>query len=246
MVADLHNGSTQQPPSSRAACPDPDGRPRHDGIAVRTPLLIAVAVLLLAAACSGDGGDSADDVVAFCETLESSSEIDADGLSIDPAAFDELVELAPSEISDAVGTLANTLRSAEEIGDEDLAALFAALFDPDARGARQELHSYARTTCLIDVSSGELAALQCWLDENFPTQRWKDGLVVDVELDEGGVAGISAQVAGTPLGDDVIDACEALSVYLYSEREGTGAVTIEQGGRVLASRLGPEARCQRP
>ena len=205
-----------------------------------------VALVVFVSACSGGDGDDGDQVVAFCERLEQAGTIDTDGLTVDPAALDELVDLAPDEIRPATEQMRNTLSDIDDLESDDLAALFSLAFDPEARDARQDMLNYARTTCLIDVSTGEIAALRQFLDENFANQRWVDELALDVEIDEAGLVGVSAEFEGVPLGDDALDACDALGVYLYVEREGSGAVTVSRGGETLASRLGPEASCQRP
>jgi len=201
------------------------------------------AVILLGSACSDDGDEG--DPEAFCELLvEGVGQADGD---VDPAEFEALAEVAPSEVISAVEKLAVTATDVETLDYTDREALFAASFDPDATEARQELEVYAIEECDIPVDQALLEAeLAEFLAINFTDARWLDDIEVSVSIESGVISGIEANHLSRPLAGDSVEVCRALAVYLYEVSGGDGPVRVFLGEKLLVSRENREATCQRP
>lgn len=216
---------------------------------VRKLLVVLCAVALFASAC---GGDDPGDKEAFCGQLREGRGIASPEATINPADFELLGAVAPKEIRSAVTKLANTARSLDEIGDSDLEALFAAAFDPEAETARLELFAYAENDCGIDseglqADAARLAAIEDvreYVTNNFGGASWADALTYRVDNDQDGLNGVTAVFRRRAIGDEALDVCRALSVYLYELHEGEGAVAVERGAQDLAMRSGPDATCE--
>ena len=91
------------------------------------------------------------------------------------------------------------------------------------------------------------ADLADYLDTNFGTTEWVDEIEVAVAFEFGRLDSLEASFRDDPAdADHALAACNALAVYLYELRDGTGSVLVVLDGELLASRTGPDGVCVRP
>ena len=102
--------------------------------------------------------DYQGDLTAFCaRVVRSESQPDA------VSYYESLVEVAPRDIRSTVQRLQDATRDLRELQEgEDIAAYFAAAFDPEQRTAEIELENYANSECqLEDVCDSARPAFFC-------------------------------------------------------------------------------------
>lgn len=207
---------------------------------------VAVAVAVLAVSCSGESGG---DPVAFCELLaEGVGRADGD---VDPAEFDQLAEVAPEGISGTVEDLRNAAVDLSEIAETaTLEELFARAFDPEAREARRDLDRWAVVECQLPIDLEAIRAdLDSFLATNYTGAGWVDIVEIDLEVVDGRLESITAELT-TGLGPDAIEpafeACRGLSVYLYELQGGDGPVRVVHDDETVVSRIERETDCRQP
>lgn len=89
--------------------------------------------------------DYQGDLAEFCARVEKS-----DSQSDEVSYYESLVEVAPRDIRATVTRLQDATRDLIELRDgEDIAAYFAAAFDPEQRTAELELQNYANDECRL-------------------------------------------------------------------------------------------------
>ena len=106
--------------------------------------------------------DYQGDLTAFCARVvrsEARSDSQPDAVSY----YESLVEVAPRDIRSTVQRLQDATRDLRELrAGEDIAAYFAAAFDPEQRTAEDELQNYANEECqLEDVCDSARPAFFC-------------------------------------------------------------------------------------
>lgn len=196
----------------------------------------------------GDGGD----LEAYCQLLVDGTGLSASNEVVQAADFALLLEVAPSEIREAVQELTNTTRGLRDI--DELDQLFSAAFDPDAQAARTAFTDHAVRVCGVD--SGALPAgsvdstaalvdeVEAFVEGNFAAAGWVPKVRYDIERADGEVDGITVTFIIDPEDDEPVRACSAVAVYLYELRQGAGEVTVVADGLVVARRAGPDATCE--
>ena len=221
---------------------------------LRSILTVCLALSLVTAACSKETVDPGDPV-AFCDLLRQGI-----GLGNSTDGLVDLEAVAPPEIQTQVRELANSARSLDDIADTELEELFAAAFDPEAIEARAALNQYAVDQCGSGIDTdgttqastfeNEIAArndLQTYLNDNFGNSAWVDGIAIEAIFAFGVLDSVEAQFKRVPKNtDESLEACSALSVYLYELQSGSGSVSVNHGDDVLASRTDPEGLCIQP
>ena len=203
-----------------------------------------VAISVLAAAC---GGSDDGDVAAYCELVNN-------GVGIQDGVFEGLLEVAPPDIRDAVNELANTTRGFDDI--DELDELFDAAFDPDAQAARLAFSTHAEDICEYEPPPEEEEAFQFssngielreYVSANFGNDDWPDKVTYRVaEASDGQIFEVTARFIESPQGDEALDACAALGVWLYVALGAAGEVRVEHEGEVVAQRLTQTATCEAP
>lgn len=222
-------------------------------MAVVAVIVFAVIVVLLIRRPWSTPVDPGDPQ-AFCNQLEEGVGLTGE---VNPAEFDALSVTAPPEIRVVVNQLRNSARDLTEIANDDpinLAELFSARFDPEALDARTRLETYAVDVCGIDLEAGvpvpveELQSqLRSYLDTNHSTAPWISKLDARPVVENGQLDSILARFTSADQGDELREACEALSVYLYAVRGASGSVAVEyvdDAGRSAIGRVGPGAICE--
>jgi hypothetical protein len=213
----------------------------------------ALVFAILVAACSAT--EDPGDPEAFCALLRDGIGLSAGGTD----GLDALEAAAPPEIRSTVRELANTVRSLDEIPDDELGELFSAAFDPEAVEARNGLRTYAVEQCgstsvpvdqavdgVVDEADAE-AQLASYIATNFGTTTWAGQLSVDAGFAFGRLDSLHAEFADDPdAPDDALAACNALAVFLYEIESGSGEIRVTHGDTLLAGRSGPSAPCVRP
>lgn len=221
---------------------------------LRSILAVCLALSLVAAACSKETVDPGDPV-AFCDLLRQGI-----GLGNSTDGLVDLEAVAPPEIRTQVRELANSARSLDDIADTELEELFSAAFDPEAIEARAALNQYAIDQCGSGIDTdgtteastfeNEIAArndVQTYLNDNFGSSDWVDGIAIEAIFAFGVLDSVEAQFKRAPKNtDESLEACNALSVYLYALQSGSGSVSVNHGDDVLASRTDPEGLCIQP
>ena len=208
-----------------------------------------VAISVLAASC---GGSDDGDIDAYCELVNNGvGTVQPDDGPID---FTPLLDVAPPDISDAVNELANTTREFDDI--EELDELFDAAFDPDAQAARLAFNTHATDVCGYEPPADEEESLRFssngiqlreYVSENFGSDAWPDKVVYRVaEASDGQIFDVTARFIDDPEGDEALDACAALGVWLYVAIAADGEVRVEHEGEVVAQRLTRSATCEVP
>ena len=102
--------------------------------------------------------DYQGDLTAFCaRVVRSESQPDA------VSYYESLVEVAPRDIRSTVQRLQDATRDLQDLREgEDIAAYFAAAFDPEQQTAENELQNYANDECqLEDVCDSARPAFFC-------------------------------------------------------------------------------------
>jgi len=220
-------------------------------LAVVAVVVFAVIVVLLIRRPWSTPVDPGDPK-AFCNQLEEGVGL-TDG-EVNPAEFEALSLTAPPEIRVVVNQLRNSARDLSEIANDDpinLAELFSARFDPEALDARQRLEDYAVEDCGIDLEAGvpvpveELQSqLRSYLETNHSTAPWFANIDVRPVVENGQLHSILAGFLSPAAGDELREACEALSVYLYAVRGAAGSVGVQDyNSTVIMRRAGPNAVC---
>ncbi len=212
-------------------------------------LAALVAIAVIASACGGGGGG---DLEAYCELLSEGKGLSASNEVVQAADFAALLEVAPAEVRDAVQELTNTTRGLRDI--DELDQLFSAAFDPEAQAARTGFTQHAVTVCGVDSATlppGEVdttAALvddvEAYVESNFAAASWVPKVRYDVDRVDGDLDGITVTFIIDAEGDEPINACNALAVYLYELRRGAGEVAVVSDGLVVTRRAGPDASCE--
>jgi hypothetical protein len=211
-----------------------------------------LALLALGAATLVSCGDEVGDKEAFCQLLRQGVGIGSDDAEVSPADFDALSEVAPEDIARAVKALANAARNIDLIPNEDLGALFDAAFSDETAEARGELLAYGTEQCGIEgLRDGEVSSDLAVLTElreyvvgNFPDEPWTEVVDYDVSRQADDSLDIEVRFRTEPLPALALEACNAVSVFLYAVREETGAVHVRsKSGTLVAQRQGPDAPC---
>ncbi len=221
----------------------------HDG-PVRHRLLAALVVVAvpLSACGGGDGGD----LEAYCQLLVEGKGLTASNEVVQAEDLAALLKVAPREIRDAVQELSNTTRGLRDI--DELDQLFSAAFDPDAQAARAAFTEHAVRGCGLDSTTlpagpvDSTAALvdgvEAYVEGNFAGAAWVPKVRYDIQRVDGGLDGITVTFIIDAEGDEPIQACNAVAVYLYALSGGRGEVAVVADGLVVARRAGPEAPCE--
>ena len=111
--------------------------------------------------------DYQGDLTAFCARVvrsEASSDSQSSESQTDAVSYYEsLVEVAPRDIRSTVQRLQDATRDLRDLREgEDIAAYFAAAFDPEQQTAERELQTYANDECqLEDVCDSARPAFFC-------------------------------------------------------------------------------------
>ena len=111
--------------------------------------------------------DYQGDLTAFCaRVVRSEARSDSQSSDSQPDAvsyYESLVEVAPRDIRSTVQRLQDATRDLRELREgEDIAAYFAAAFDPEQQTAERELQHYANEECqLEDVCDSARPAFFC-------------------------------------------------------------------------------------
>ena len=116
--------------------------------------------------------DYQGDLTAFCarivrgETGSESQSSDSQSRDSQPDAvsyYESLVEVAPRDIRSTVQRLQDATRDLQDLREgDDIAAYFAAAFDPEQQTAERELQNYANDECqLEDVCDSARPAFFC-------------------------------------------------------------------------------------
>ena len=111
--------------------------------------------------------DYQGDLAAFCaRVVRSEARSDSqsgDSQSDEVSYYESLVEVAPRDIRSTVQRLQDATRDLRELREgEDIAAYFAAAFDPEQQTAERELQHYANEECqLEDVCDSARPAFFC-------------------------------------------------------------------------------------
>lgn len=214
---------------------------------LRLLAVLGATVLVLGACAGGDDGD----IDAFCDLIREGVGIDAgDGL-VDAADYDRLLDVAPDDIAETIGRLANASRDLREITDLD--DLFDAAFDPEAQAAREAFAAYIVEACgldadalprgRIDSSADLLAELVDYVQANFANETWTSKVRFDIERDNGELDGITVSFAVDSVGDEPLSVCNALRPWLYRIRAAEGPIEVVGGDLLLARSDGPDTNC---
>lgn len=195
---------------------------------------------------------------AFCDVLRDAAgapDLESDeGL----AAFRELAENAPDEISDDMGVVIGAIERLEELDENDPEAFeefFAIALDPSFVAATENLESFAVDECGLPPdafdddegveslddgeSSGESAdaalgggveidGLQEYLEANAPGEAWVENIV------GWSVIGSQVFVSGTDLEPDALEACAAILAYSVSVEPSVTVTVADLDGAELA------------
>ena len=111
--------------------------------------------------------DYQGDLAVFCaRVVRSEARSDSQARESQPDAvsyYESLVEVAPRDIRSTVQRLQDATRDLRELREgEDIAAYFAAAFDPEQQTAERELQHYANEECqLEDVCDSARPAFFC-------------------------------------------------------------------------------------
>lgn len=208
-----------------------------------------VTVGLITAAC---GGDDNGDLEAYCELIQRGIGLSASNQSVQATEYEQLREVAPPEIRDSVQELLNTTRGFSDI--EELDQLFDAAFDPDAQAARTEFFEHAQAICgyegaavaadRVTASTDTLNDLRSYVSSNFGTESWTAKVRFDPVETGDVLTDVEVTFIIPPEDDEPLEACNAVAVYLYELRDGTGAVTVVSDDLIVAGRSGPGAGCE--
>lgn len=218
--------------------------------AVRTragALLTAIAVVV--AAC---GGGNSGDLETYCALLRDGVGLRASNTSVQESEFEQLLEVAPSDVRGAVLELSNATRSLEDI--DELDQLFDAAFDPDAQAARVAFNEHAAQACgvsgqaipggAVATTAGIVADLRAYVDNNFSGSAWLPKVRYDVQLADEELDGVKVTFVVGASDDEATQACAAISVYVYELRGANGEVTVVDDGLVTVRRASADALCE--
>lgn len=179
---------------------------------------LTASLALTGVACSSGGG--AGDLEAFCEQARSLDELaDDDDFEAGMAAFDELVDEAPSDIKAEVEKFRTLLERMEglEGADEDdpgaMAEAMGLIFDPELMEAGEKLEAYLEEECGIEPEEGFTP-----IDEADDTSE---------ELDD--PSGTTDSTADDDLGDDPLAGAtiESLEAYVDdADPDGAGSAAM--------------------
>ncbi len=209
-----------------------------------------VALALLATACGG--GDEGDQE-AYCAFITTNG-VGTD-TSLSAEDLDQLLQVAPPDIRDAVQELLNTTREFVEI--EEIDELFDAAFDPDAQAAREEFNTYASDVCGFDgeaisqqatsASATLLSSVRRYVRDNFGSSDWTDKVAYQIEeATDGQILDITVTFIVEADGDEPSEACTALGIWLYEVRNSGGSVEVIDDDEVVVHRLSREDSCVEP
>ena len=204
---------------------------------------------IVVAAC---GGGNSGDLDAYCDLLSDGVGLRAANTSVQESEFDQLLDVAPSDIREAVRELSNTTRSLDEI--EEVDQLFAAAFDPDAQAARTAFNDHAALACGVTgqaLVTGAVAAnaeivsdLRAYVDNNFSGSGWLPKVRYDLELEDEILDGVQVTFVVGAQSDEAAQACAAISVYVFELRGATGSVSVIDDGSVVFQRADATASCE--
>lgn len=213
--------------------------------------LFAFATIVAAMVGSGCS-ESVDpgDVAAFCD-LVSTGAVPTSS-DADPTALAALQAVAPPDIRPTIARLQESASRLGELADDDLDGLFAAQFNPDALDAQEELETYATATC--GAQPGEQATvdpqiakqLNDYLALSAAGQRWLESIQVIPTSVDGHAQSVRVVFVSEPEDGEAEEVCVNVSGWLYGAVGGTGAVTVDYRGAILAQRVGPEGTCAVP
>ncbi|MGI9622572.1 MAG: hypothetical protein ACR2PK_07025 [Acidimicrobiales bacterium] len=214
---------------------------------------LLAALLLLAVIAAGCGGGNNGDEEAYCDLIRSGVAIAPADQAGQAAGFEELLEVAPEEVRDAVQQLRNTTRGLTEI--EEVEQLFEAAFDPDAQAARMLFNQHAVEVCEFDgqaLSDDRLGSaadplnnLLAYVANNFVGEVWTTKVRYDIQQGEdASLESVTITFVLAPSGNEHVQACNALAVYLYEIERAEGEVTVVDGGDVVVRRASPDGSCR--
>lgn len=215
---------------------------------VRVRVYFTVAIMTIAAAVSACS-DPVDpgDVAAFCG-LVSTGAVPTSS-DADPVALGALEEVAPPDIRPTIDRLRRSASRLDQLADDDLDGLFAARFNPDDADAKQQLVTYATATCGVQpgqqptVDPATTKELTDYLTLSAAGRPWLDAIDVIPTSIDGQVQAVRVVFVSEPKGGQAEEVCVNVSGWLYGTAGGTGAVTVDYRGEILAQRVGPEGTC---
>lgn len=211
-------------------------------------------VCLVAVAGIGSGftsgcSDPVDpgDVAAFCD-LVSSGAVPTTS-NADPSQLAALEAVAPPEVRPVIDRLRQSAVRLDELADDDLDGLFAAQFNPDAIDAQAQLEAYATATCGVGpgqeatVDPDIVKELNEYLALSAAGRPWLEAIQVIPASKDGQAQSVRVVFVSEPQDGEAEEVCVNVSGWLYGTAGGTGAVTVDYRGAIVAQRVGPDGTC---